>query len=1171
MVTIHHCRSTCLVILIQTVIGTWLLWTPVHALEAEPALLEFSVTPVAQGRQLVRASLPFAEGALLPESGLAVDDGSRQITAAVRPLGWHIDASGERSVRTALVTFPYEFDNLKSILLRLKSSRTAPAVEHTPAVRIRLEDGTWLIEFAAGEKFRARPIWPDSDPEATWQRETVEDNAYFRWQRWKLADDRWNRIVEFRCDQLGQVVAVAHLQRKNEDTQWAPTYGWELTEVPAPDVIQNQSEFVADISKLWKLRHSFAPGHSYEHLLQRRKYRVTHPSGPFKRRGGVFTKVLDSGATMYRYLRSTPADRVPMQPFAWRRAEVAIGPTQLAPVTPLLTSSHDVTVSWRDWDAIYQTGEPVADDQHPLLSEAVDFHRQALLASVMVGHDWGNLSAYVDGGSHGGLFGMNRLNHAPALMFFGLRSGEKTLIEAALAWCDNFHDLTIWWGPKHPGGTRYPSLRLGDNAVPDDDTTFTWRGSRSCDFCTKGYDTFLLAYEQTGDPRMKEALDAQVQYAMEHVHADADNGECRNIGDVIDFVRLYELTGQQEYLDHALRLFRELRSVLSTGTLFSQGGKPLVERPPYIDEDDVGYRYPFPKPYIIGYALAGCPRLASYAPDELKLVPMIEAVADFMAESQDPLGGWRYPHPRSSRMILSQAIEHARQLVQAAKLLGPREHYLDAIERVLRQRLWVWKLTGQVAGGLEGWEFATGHISHPLEIYRLYKFPKDRDGARDYREGRLTVGSSSTEGLVYFPEVLSYYLEHRPISRLLVPPSADSPLGQTLAAAIDYHPGPSGSGHSKVRETTGIRDELPIFSEQLIKRMKFPIAWENATGISFDQWRTRARRRVRKSQLAPPPPAVFATEIVDSQNRNGYKAHKVEMNLSSTSRVLAYLLVPDGEGPFPAVLLLHDHGAEFRIGKEKLVRAWDIPDEKKKLATAWVDKYYGGRFLADHLAQRGYVCLVTDALNWSDRGGGGFDGQQAIASNLMHMGMSLAGLIAHDDLRAAEFLALRPEVDRRRIGAVGLSMGAFRTWQLAAASDHIAAGAAICWMATVKGLLQPDNNQTKGHSSYTMLHPGLLNYLDYPDVASLACPKPMLFYNGRQDHLFPVPSVEQAYEKMRSVWLSQRRGDVLETRLWDVPHEFNAEMQDAAFAWLHQQLTLTPVNQNQDEKSKVSR
>ena len=36
-------------------------------------------------------------------------------------------------------------------------------------------------------------------------------------------------------------------------------------------------------------------------------------------------------------------------------------------------------------------------------------------------------------------------------------------------------------------------------------------------------------------------------------------------------------------------------------------------------------------------------------------------------------------------------------------------------------------------------------------------------------------------------------------------------------------------------------------------------------------------------------------------------------------------------------------------------------------------------------------------------------------------------------------------------------MGGFRSWQVAALSDHIAAAAAICWMTTVKGVMVPGN------------------------------------------------------------------------------------------------------------------
>ena len=221
-----------------------------------------------------------------------------------------------------------------------------------------------------------------------------------------------------------------------------------------------------------------------------------------------------------------------------------------------------------------------------------------------------------------------------------------------------------------------------------------------------------------------------------------------------------------------------------------------------------------------------------------------------------------------------------------------------------------------------------------------------------------------------------------------------------------------------------------------------------------------------------------------------------------------------------------------------------------KSARDWVRKVYGGRFIGDELAKRGYVCFATDAINWSDRGGAGYEGQQALASNLLNLGMSFAGIIAWEDMYAANFLASRPEVNSLKIIAMGVSMGSFRAWQVAALSDRIAGCVAVCWMGTRAGLLVPGSNLTKGQSSFTTTHPGLSNYVDYPDVASLACPKPMLFYNGDHDTLFPVPTVQDAYLKMHKVWDSRNAGKNLVTKFWNTGHVFSREMQDEAYQWL---------------------
>lgn len=328
------------------------------------------------------------------------------------------------------------------------------------------------------------------------------------------------------------------------------------------------------------------------------------------------------------------------------------------------------------------------------------------------------------------------------------------------------------------------------------------------------------------------------------------------------------------------------------------------------------------------------------------------------------------------------------------------------------------------------------------------------------------------------------------------------------------------------------------------------MSWTSGTYQDFPAWRQLAREKVLSSFLNPPPVAPWDVSVIGEEDRGRYVARKLVLTLSGDSRVLAYMTVPKGPGPFPAVLLLHDHGGRYDIGKEKVVRPWGDSPERTASAAQWVGTNYGGRYLGDELAARGYVCFVTDALNWGDRGGGQKVGQNAIASNLMHLGMSFAGLIAWEDMLAAEFLAQQPVVDAQRIASMGLSMGSFRAWQVAAVSDRIAAAVAVCWMGTVKTMMVPGNNQATGQSAFAFLHPGVLDDLDYADIASIACPKPVLVYNGRFDTLFPQDGVAHAFEKMRAVWNSQGAADRLETRTWDIKHLFNVEMQEAAFAWL---------------------
>ncbi|MFF7131752.1 dienelactone hydrolase family protein [Streptomyces sp. NPDC008196] len=344
---------------------------------------------------------------------------------------------------------------------------------------------------------------------------------------------------------------------------------------------------------------------------------------------------------------------------------------------------------------------------------------------------------------------------------------------------------------------------------------------------------------------------------------------------------------------------------------------------------------------------------------------------------------------------------------------------------------------------------------------------------------------------------------------------------------------------------------LPDFHQALKAELDFPLAWGTSPVRDFRAWRRTARAKVEEHLLVDREDATpYDAEFDRGPQGDGYTRELVTLSLTRHERVRAALLTPDGPGPFPAVLLLHDHGAKFDIGKEKLVRPW-YDDTRLASARAWTDKYFSGRFVGDELARRGYVVLCADALGWGDRGPITYDQQQALASNFYNLGSSLAGLMAREDARAAGYLAGLERVDARRIAAVGFSMGAYRAWQTAALTDHIKATASVCWMTGLKEMMVPGNNTLRGQSSYYMLHPGLSRFLDFPDVASIAAPRPMLFFNGGLDPLFPTDGVHVAYDKLRAVWHSRRAEERLHLKTWpELCHVFVDRMQDEVFRWL---------------------
>ena len=368
-----------------------------------------------------------------------------------------------------------------------------------------------------------------------------------------------------------------------------------------------------------------------------------------------------------------------------------------------------------------------------------------------------------------------------------------------------------------------------------------------------------------------------------------------------------------------------------------------------------------------------------------------------------------------------------------------------------------------------------------------------------------------------------------------------------INSLLAEQPNPTKATVQKREKYEFIRN-LPVYADSLLADLTYPMAWGNSKVKNFKKWKRLARKKVFDCMLMPPPPPVdgYKAKVLFEEQREGYKAKKIEIQLSRYYTVPAYILIPDGKGPFPAINLLHDHGAHLFIGKEKTIRPLACEDSVViKDAENWSAGGYEGQFFGDFLARHGYIVLSTDAPMWGERGqkeGPRRDKYDMIAGNMMMYVIDLCAWMTYDDIAATDYLASIPEVDSRRIGCTGWSMGAYRAWMLSALSDRIKAGAAVCWMVTTDEQMSFKYARTE-NGGFANCFPGLRRWLDYPHVASIACPKPMLFISGSQDKLFPVAGVEKAFQIMHDTWESHGCGDRLVTELWEMPHSCGKKSQ----------------------------
>lgn len=302
-------------------------------------------------------------------------------------------------------------------------------------------------------------------------------------------------------------------------------------------------------------------------------------------------------------------------------------------------------------------------------------------------------------------------------------------------------------------------------------------------------------------------------------------------------------------------------------------------------------------------------------------------------------------------------------------------------------------------------------------------------------------------------------------------------------------------------------------------------------------WQARAPEYRRQLQdmlgLLPWPERTDLKPVITGRlEREEFVVEKLHFQSLPGLYVTANLYLPKGlTRPAPAILYVCGHGRVFTNG---------VSCGNK---TAY--QHHGAWF-----ARHGYVCLLIDTIQLGEIEGEHHGTYRHDQWWWNARGYTPAGVEAWNGIRALDYLATRTEVDATRFGLTGRSGGGAYTWTIAALDDRVKAAAPVAGITDLQNYVV--DGCIEGHCD-CMFFVNTHRW-DYPLLAALTAPRPLLLGNSDKDNIFPLDGVLRVHEQVRRVYELHRAATNLGLLITEGPHKDTQDLQVPVFRWFNRWL-----------------
>ena len=319
-------------------------------------------------------------------------------------------------------------------------------------------------------------------------------------------------------------------------------------------------------------------------------------------------------------------------------------------------------------------------------------------------------------------------------------------------------------------------------------------------------------------------------------------------------------------------------------------------------------------------------------------------------------------------------------------------------------------------------------------------------------------------------------------------------------------------------------------------------------------------------QIDRPRVALDAKVESSSTDESGTRIENVrfasEKKADGTIERVPTLLVHPKEGKpgrRPAVIVLHGTG-----GNKEGTRDWLNALAKRGIIGVAIDARYHGERSGGAKGAEAYLVAITRA--WRAKPGEPRE-HPFYFDTCWDLG------------RTVDYLSSRDDVDPKRIGMLGISMGGIETWLSAAVDDRVAVAVpaisvqSFRWslengqwqgrartigaahQAAARDLGEPEVNERVCRALWNKVIPGILGPFDCPSMLRLFAGRPLLILNGDKDPNCPIGGTRVAIASAREAYAKAGASDRLKVNIAEgVGHTVTPEQRREALDWLERWL-----------------